>query len=151
MRPNLQLARNASRGLGGVLVLIIGMGIILGVTAKPVNFRTVRIVTGAHRDLITAASGATPHGLLTAQDDTVTWCRDEGGAFIVEFKDGSPFRDGRTKFTEKDCDKNPPVVKPAISMNDADVFKYTLTVPGVAPFDPHVIIVGSGGDSGTLQ
>jgi hypothetical protein len=121
--------------------VIIGVGVLLLATARPLDYRSVKIVAGPHKVIVSAALGAVPHALLVSENDTVTWCRPETGSFSVEFKN-SPFKDGRTKFTDKDCDTNPPVAK-AATPNDADVYKYALSVDS-KEIDPHVIIVGGG-------
>jgi hypothetical protein len=141
MHSTLRYARKTLRASGIALVLIISAGILLLATAKPLEYRTVEIVKGPHKVTVTSALGALPPLLFAWEDDTVTWCRTETGSFSVEFKE-SPFKDGRTKFTEKDCDTNPPVVK-VTTPNNADLYKYTLRVDG-KKIDPHVIIVGGG-------
>src|ERR1700689_519867 len=132
MQSNPRYARRVLHTFAIALVVIIGVGVLLLATARPLDYRSVKIVAGPHKVIVSAALGAVPHALLVSENDTVTWCRPETGSFSVEFKN-SP---------NKDCDTNPPVAK-AATPNDADVYKYALSVDS-KEIDPHVIIVGGG-------
>jgi hypothetical protein len=127
------------------LTLMIGFALVsVIVYAGSTRFRTIRITRGNHAIKIdpNTGEGAKPHGVLVSAGDTITWCRDHNGKFSVDFKDGSPFTDHKTHFTEADC-ANPDVIVQASSINDNDVYKYSVTADG-RPFDPHVIVAGGG-------
>jgi hypothetical protein len=108
-------------------------------------YQTIKIFRGNHPIKIdsTANEGAKPHGMLVLAGDTITWCRDDGGKFSVDFKGKTPFQDGKKHFDETDCTASPDAVIAASGYNDNDVYKYTVTADGKT-FDPHVIIAGGG-------
>jgi plastocyanin len=108
-------------------------------------FRTIKIKRGNHPIKIDSniSEGARPHGVLVSAGDTITWCRDDGGKFSVDFKDKSPFTDHKKHFDDKDCN-SPDVIDQASTTNDNDVYKYSVTADGKPPFDPHVIVAGGG-------
>jgi hypothetical protein len=136
MHSTLKRARKILRGVGSVLILMIGMGIFLLVTAKP-EYRTIRIARGEHPVQISAAHGVVPNNLLLSEKDTIKWTRTEPGGFSVDFDPPGPFEDHATHFDEVHNTSKPAIA----ATGPADVYKYSITVDGKKT-DPHVIIVG---------
>jgi hypothetical protein len=145
MRPSEHCVRKFFRGIGTILFVIVGTGVFLALTASPLDYRTARIATGPHKVNLTTNGAAKPHGLVVSETDTVTWCSSDPSKpkFKIEFKHGSPFTNGKTVFTDADCDTYSAPVVAASAADDADVYKYSLTIYGKT-VDPHVIVVGGG-------
>jgi len=68
------------------------------------------------------------------ENDTVTWQVQNRHTFQVEFKGGSPFKDGKSKFSDQD---------PSGTVKDEykklEVYKYSITVDSKPTVDPQVI------------
>ena len=68
------------------------------------------------------------------EKDTVTWQIQKPHTFLVVFKGGSPFQNGKSQFSDQD---------PSGTVKDQytklEVYKYSITVDNKATVDPQVI------------
>jgi hypothetical protein len=92
---------------------------------------------------VDATNGPQPDPVYLCEDDTLTWVLgSNASSFVVEFKNGTPFADGATKFDDKHA------AHPGQHQyGKLTVYKYSITVTSTSnstnTFDPQVIIGGN--------
>jgi len=88
---------------------------------------------------VDATKGPQPDSVYLCEDDTLTWVPGSStSSFAIEFKNGSPFADGATKFDDKHA-----AHKAMPQYSKLTTYKYSITVNSTNTFDPQGVTGGN--------
>ena len=115
---------------GGLQSLNLNPNVKLPKTAK--KTKVVPCDTTITADVNTG--GVDLDAAYVCENDTVTWQIQNRHTFQVEFKGGSPFVHGKSKFSDQD-----PSGQVADNYTPLKVYKYSITVDAKPTVDPQVV------------